>query len=112
MGRKNSYSEASIVRQILDYLNFKGYVCKRNNAGMMFIENPKDPRKKRAIKIGEVGFPDIEGITKQGRYFGIEVKRADGIVTDAQKATGDRIKKTGGIWFVARSLDDVIDEGF
>ena len=112
MGTKDGYSETAIVRQIIEYLNLQGYVCKRNNAGMIFMNNPSNPRKKHAIKVGEPGFPDIEGIMKDGKYFGIEVKTEKGVATETQQATGDRIMATKGIWFVARSLEDVIAKGF
>jgi len=62
--------EKDIVKGILEYLHLRKYLCKRNNAGMAFM---KYGNKSRGIKIGEAGWPDIEGITKQGTYFGIEV---------------------------------------
>ncbi len=67
--------------------------------------------KGRAIKIGEAGWPDIEGMTRQGRYFGIEVKSKTGIVTMNQKIVGQRINESNGLWFVAKSLHDVIQMG-
>lgn len=101
--------EKSIQRAILDYLRVKGYLCKRNNAGMMFSTYKG---KTRAIKIGESGWPDIEGLTKEGKYFGIEVKARKGVLSDNQKRVGEQILGTGGIWFVARTVDEVISKGF
>lgn len=54
------------------------------------------------------GVPDIVGIY-QGRYLGIEVKTRNGVVSDNQRRFIDTINAAGGIAFVARSVDDVID---
>ena len=51
--------------------------------------------------------PDILGIYK-GRMFAIIVKPA-GDLSDHQQRFLDRINREGGIAFVARSIDDVID---
>lgn len=87
----------------------KGIVCKRNNAGLMFSEYKG---RRRAINVGEAGWPDIIGLTKGGTFFGIEVKGAGGVVSEAQREIGDRINASGGIWFVAFDLADVIARGF
>lgn len=54
------------------------------------------------------GVPDIIGCFK-GRLIGIEIKAEKGIVSDYQKEFIDRINKAGGLAFVARSVDDVIE---
>jgi Holliday junction resolvase len=54
------------------------------------------------------GIPDIIGVWK-GRLLGIEVKTQRGIVSASQKQFIDRINSEGGIAFVARSVDDVIE---
>jgi hypothetical protein len=41
--------------------------------------------------------------------IGIEIKSQKGTVSEYQKAFIDRINQAGGLAFVARSLDDVID---
>lgn len=68
--------------------------------------------KERFFKVGESGWPDIIGATKEGKFFGIEVKTRTGVLSESQAAIGKRILSTGGLWFVARSLDDVIAKGF
>lgn len=101
-------SEKDIQKSILDYLRIRGYLCKRNNSGLLFSEYKG---RKRAIRVGEAGWPDIEGLTKEGRYFGIEVKSSVGKLEESQKAIGEQIRSMHGLWFVARSLDDVIAKG-
>lgn len=58
--------------------------------------------------MGTKGVPDILGIYK-GQFLGIEVKTEKGKVQPEQEAFLENIRKHGGIGFVARSLDDVID---
>lgn len=102
-------TETQIRNSILDYLKLKGYVCKRNNSGFVFLTGPTG--KKRAINVGESGWPDIEGIAKKGQWFGIEVKTATGKMSAEQLIMQNRIVTSGGLYILARSLDDVINAG-
>ena len=45
-----------------------------------------------------------------GLFVGIEVKTPTGVVSELQEIRGQEIKDAGGIWFVARSLEDVKNE--
>ena len=54
------------------------------------------------------GVCDILGIWK-GKMLAIEVKTNNGKVTEDQNRFIDRINREGGLAFVARSEDDVID---
>jgi len=101
--------ESDIQKAILEYLKLRGYVCRRSNAGKMFI---KDKGRTRAINIGEAGWPDIDGITKSGIFFGIEVKVPGGQPTPIQAQKGEEINKSNGIWFVATDVAEVIARGF
>ncbi len=103
-------TEKDIRNSILEYLRYRGYVCKRNNSGFMFVTGHNG--KKRGINIGEAGWPDIEGMTKVGgRWFGIETKTASGKLSAAQEVMKERITKSGGLYVVARNMDDVINAG-
>ena len=55
------------------------------------------------------GTPDITGVIK-GHFIGIEVKQPGGIVSPLQAAHIELIKQSGGIAFVAYSVDDVKQE--
>ena len=105
----HSATETDIRNSILDYLRIRSYVCKRNNSGFVFLAGPNG--KKRAINIGEAGWPDIEGMKQDGRWFGIEVKTATGKMSPAQIIMKDRINGSGGLYILARQLQDVIDAG-
>jgi hypothetical protein len=54
------------------------------------------------------GVPDIIGCFK-GRLIGIEIKSEKGVVSEYQKEFIDNINRAGGLAFVARSLEDVIE---
>lgn len=104
-------AEKDIQKAILQYLRLRGFLCKRNNSGMAFSSYNG---KKRAFIVGESGWPDIELIDHRtdGRYVGIEVKARRGVLSESQKRIGDLITKSGGIYVIARSVDDVISHGF
>lgn len=102
-------AEKDIQKAILMYLKIRGYLCKRNNAGKAFAEHNG---KRRMFTVGESGWPDIEGVMKDGKYFGIEVKSRKGVLADSQILVGGQIIKNNALWFVARSVDDVIAKGF
>lgn len=63
---------------------------------------------QRTIKIGVVGIPDIIGMLKSGRFYGIEVKAARGKVSDLQQKRLDQINRDGGLAFVAYGVNDVL----
>lgn len=54
------------------------------------------------------GVPDILGIFDK-KMLAIEVKTEKGKLSDHQQRFLDRINREGGIAFVARSIDDVIN---
>ena len=54
------------------------------------------------------GIPDLICCFR-GRMVGIEIKTETGRVSEYQQAFIDRINEAGGLAFVARSVDDVIE---
>lgn len=55
------------------------------------------------------GIPDIIGCYK-GQFIGIEIKVAGGRVSPDQERVLQNINDAGGIAFVARSVDEVIEK--
>ena len=55
------------------------------------------------------GLPDLIGCF-QGKFLAIEVKRKNGKVSPEQEATIARINRAGGLAFVARDLETVIEQ--
>jgi len=81
--------ERDIQKKIVKFLVSKGaYVVKQH--GSMYTR---------------AGIPDLL-ICHKGRFLAIEVKRAEGILTDLQKYHLEQIKKASGQAIVARSVED------
>ncbi len=69
-------------------------------------------RSGKGADRSRTGSPDLEGwYTTNGVavYVGIEVKAKKGKVSDAQVRWGELITTAGGIYVLARDLQDVID---
>jgi len=67
----------------------------------------KDERG-RLVRFGLIGSADILGIIKHnGTLLAIEVKTDTGRQTEQQKAFQNMIESHGGIYILARSVDDV-----
>ena len=62
-----------------------------------------------AMRIGEVGLPDIVGMMAGGRMFGIEVKRPGQKPTDIQQIHLDRIRINGGLAGCAHSVPEALE---
>ena len=87
------WSEKEITREIRAYLRIRGIF-----------------HWKVFQTLGStVGCPDIIGIYK-GKMLGIEVKTKSGKLSERQALFIESINMEGGIAFVARSVDDVIQE--
>jgi hypothetical protein len=57
----------------------------------------------------EPGIPDRIGILPGGRFLAIEFKSNGRKLTPAQEEKKHQIEKSGGIFIVCRSLDDLIE---
>lgn len=94
-------TETEIQKSILDYLiGVKHFFCWRNNTGGLNTDT-------RFIRFGKVGSGDILGLTKEGRFFSIEVKRPGKKPTEDQIEFMNAVAFNNGIAFVATCLEDV-----
>jgi len=59
------------------------------------------------IQFGVKGQADLTGILPEGRRLEIEVKSETGRQSKEQKVFGDMINRKGGVYIVAKSIDDV-----
>ena len=83
--------ESDIAKAILQYLKtIPRCFCWKEHGGMY----------------GTAGTPDIIACIN-GRFFGFEVKTADGKPTKLQEATIRKILAAGGTALVVRSVDEV-----
>lgn len=104
--------EKDVVTAVLDYLLWNHVMAWRNNTGAAKAEyTTKDGRHRdRIIRFGAAGSPDIIAIAPpSGRFWGIECKREEGGKQSAlQKNFQERIETAGGVYTLARSIDDVV----
>ena len=101
-------TEKQTQRAVLDYLNYSGYFAWRNNSGFIILGK----QKKRVIKIGLVGMPDILCIKKfKGLQIliGFEIKGEDGELNENQIIMKKNLEQYYVKYFVVRSVDDVVN---
>ncbi|MHB8871645.1 MAG: VRR-NUC domain-containing protein [Candidatus Doudnabacteria bacterium] len=91
---------------IVTYLNLQGHFVWRQNNGGVFDPTKKIFRKNPKQK---KGVPDICGISKHGYGLYIEVKTGKDKLSEEQKEFAKSVAARGGIWIVARSIDNVIN---
>lgn len=76
----------------------------RQNVGSTFYDGA-------FVKFGIRGAPDLQGLmAPTGRFVGIECKReVGGELSEFQERWGENCRRHGGLYIVARSVDDVIN---
>lgn len=89
-----------IQKSILEYLSFfdKSFFWQNDSFGIK--------GRKRENRYRPNGVPDIIGVAN-GIFIGIEVKTASGKMLESQKIFRQKFVECGGIYIVARSVDDV-----
>lgn len=98
-------SEAVIQQQIRLALGMRDDIFMfRINVGVF---RPMHGDQRRAIRSAPDGTPDLLGVKAPGLAFGIEVKTAKGAQREAQKNWQKAWEKRGGIYILARSVEDV-----
>lgn len=96
--------EADIQKLIVDWLAIKHVFCYRQNAGAM---SGSHKGKRWFVRFARPGASDLVAVVK-GRYIGIEVKTAAGEQSRAQREFETELTHAGGIYVLARSLEDVV----
>jgi hypothetical protein len=102
--------EKDVVRACLNYLEYnrRGKFWRSNTGAFQGETNGK----RRFVRFGKVGSADITGILGPlGRRIEIECKRPGGVQTPDQKIFQNEIEKLGGIYILATSTQDLIDNG-
>lgn len=95
-------SENQIQKSIIDYLSYKKNIYFfRAGSGAIKTE------KGNFFKSGKAGCPDIV-MSYYGQFVGLEVKTQTGKQRDTQIEAEKQIKKSGGFYYIVRSIDDVI----
>ncbi len=103
-------SEASILKAIMQLLKVHPKVARVWRQNSMAAEFQDRHGRTRYVRANTAkGMSDIMGILKDGRTLAVEVKSRTGIVAEHQQAFLDSITQAGGVAFVARSVDDVLE---
>jgi hypothetical protein len=97
--------ESEVLRACLDYLAARGIFAWRNNTGAVRVEG------NRFIRFGVKGSPDILGVMPDGRILCIECKSAKGRLTPEQREFGAAVLRRGGVYVVARGIEDLQEAG-
>lgn len=110
--------ERDIVNAILTLLRAHGIAAWRTGVGAY---RASYQGRERFVRLGEKGMADIVGIRPTwgcsqtcpmrdiGRFIAIEVKTPTGRVRPEQLAFLQTVTRAGGVGFVARSVDEVIE---
>ena len=96
-------TEKEIQNEILDFLIDR-------EIGLFWQNDAftQSKSRKRQNKYRPNGVPDILGCVG-GQFIGIEVKTKTGKMLDSQKRFRQRFVESGGIYILARSVDDVLE---
>lgn len=94
-------TEKTISNALVSYLDARRMFYQRNNSGALLDRNG------RPVKFGSPGSPDFLLCIK-GRFVGIEVKGPKGKQRPDQIEYEKRCFASGGIYYVARSIDQAI----
>lgn len=88
-------------------------IALRTHSKVAFIERLNSGVAKiggRFVRFGWVGAPDLIGFTKDGRLIACEVKKQGGGKLSTEQAFFlAMVKQHGGVAFVARNLNDVLN---
>lgn len=109
-----SSAENQVTAACMAYLNLIGAFVWRNNSRTLMVAGKGG--RPRPMFFGLPGSPDIVGILPGGRFVGVECKRPLGprggtrgsVQSDEQVAFQAECERRGGLYVLARSVDDVI----
>lgn len=95
-------SETVLVNQIVAALGSRpGVLVERQNTGAFY------DRDGRLVRIGTPGRADIR-VCAHGLFIEIEAKSPTGRQTPAQKAWQGYVERAGGIYVLARSVEEAV----
>ena len=95
--------ESDVLKAVLGTLSLHPRVAwaARVNSGVFEVDG-------RFVKASFRGCSDIIGMLKGGTFLAVECKSSKGRETSDQAAFGQAVAKDGGMYVVARSVDDVM----
>ena len=90
----------SLLNQILLHLSPLGLCWSNDTPGLAYT------RQGQPFKSGLTGSSDILACIG-GRFVAVEVKTGTGTLSTAQRRFRDAVRRSGGVFIEARSVDDV-----
>lgn len=111
------HSEADLLKVTIDHLNYLTQIGKlafferRNSGRRMEGDRYAGAYYRAFFKNGaryERGMPDIDGVTADGRYFAIELKKTGGKLSLEQIAIGEKFIALNVHYTVAYCINDVV----
>ena len=95
--------EADVMKVVTDVLNVYNLLYTRNTIGGVTI-------KGQYVHFGTAGWSDIIGMTHDGKFLAVEVKRPGGNLSEKQKAFLDRVNAENGIGIVVDSVESLLNQ--
>jgi len=90
------------------YLTARGHLVTRLSTGSFAIG---EGAARRYMRSGNKGWSDIVGCTNDGQGLFVEAKSTKGVQSPEQRAFQEEVEKRGGVYVLARSVDDLIAKG-
>jgi len=98
------------TRAIIEYINAIGGLAWRNNTGAFkgaYLDKQGN-NKQRFVPFGQKGSGDVLALWR-GTFYSIEVKTGKDKLRPSQVDWIERVNARGGVAFVAKTVDDVIE---
>ena len=101
-----SNRESLTLRACLDYLRVKGHLVSRINNGAF------ETKRGGFVRCTDTpGIPDILGITYNGKALAVECKSSKGKLSKPQVIYKTAFIARGGLYVLAKSIDDLQEAG-
>ena len=98
--------ESAVLRACLDYLRVRGHLVSCINNGAF------ETKRGGFVRCTDTpGIADIIGVTGDGRALAVECKSKTGRQSAEQKAFETNWSGRGGLYVLARNVDDLRKEG-
>jgi len=99
-----------LTRLIMDYLKMKGIFSERTGNQGQYRVNPRTKKGTWTKGTGTKGTSDIKAyLPNGGRLMAIEVKYGRDKQSEHQKQYQQRIEQMGGIYIIAHTVNDVVN---
>lgn len=104
-------SEQNIQMMCIQYIQYRGIMCWRNNTGS-FVRNYYNQKeqkwKQTFFRAGHKGHADIFGVLPDGKFLAVEVKTQTGKLSKEQVEFLEAVNNTNGLGLVVRCLEDIV----